>query len=243
MEHDQRPLCLHLRAGIVADAATPLRIPDLDGDPLADGRTYYLSDETLGYRAGISRSGPRDEDVVLAYTEFTVVDTGELSLLQSDGTCVTLRAGDCAVLPSGVAIRWKQPGPVSRTFMIFPGLRGEPASAVVKIDPQSDLAASHGPARELLVTSPPPAAHSRVWFEASSGDLQVGVWECTPYSRKALTPAHCELMHILSGAVTFIQPSGRSWTVDAGDTIIVPAGAENTWSSEVTVRKVFCTIG
>ncbi len=232
-----------MRAGVVADDATaPLPVQAFAGDPLADGRTYYLFDETLGYGAGISLSGPRDGDVTLAHTEFTVISEGELTLVQGDGTSVTLKAGDCAVLPAGISMGWKQAKPVSRTFMVFPGIRGG-SSAIVKIDPQSDLVASDGPARALLLTSPPPVAQSRICFEDPSGEVQAGVWECTPYSRKSLRPAHSELMHILSGAVTFTQPSGRSWTVRAGETIIVPAGAENAWSSDVTVRKVFCIIG
>ncbi|WP_134498994.1 cupin domain-containing protein [Microvirga pakistanensis] len=243
MTHDSNPSYLHLRAGVPADAATPLLIPALDGDALADERSYHLSDETLGYRAGVSRSGPCNEDVRLAYTEFTVINDGEVSLLQSDGTSVTLVAGDCAVLPAGLSVRWTQSGAVSRTFMIFPGLRNGSSSAIVKIDPGSDLHASKGPARELLLTSPPPVAHSRVWFEDASGDLQIGVWECTPYSRKALKPTYCELMHILTGAVTFTHPSGRSWTIGAGETVIVPAGATNEWSSHETIRKVFCIVG
>lgn len=244
MEHDLTPSCLHLRAGIPADTATsPLRIPALDGDPLADERSYYLSDETLGYRAGVSRSGLRDADVTLGHTEFTVVTDGEVSLLQSDGTSVTLKAGDCAVLPAGLSARWTQAGPVSRTFMVFPGLRSGPAPKIVKIDPQADLQPSKGPARDLLLTSPPPVAQSRVWYEDSSGDLQIGVWECTPYSRRAMKPTYCELMHILSGAVTLTQSAGRSCTVSAGETVIVPAGATNEWSSDVTIRKVFCIAG
>ena len=244
MEYDQTPSCLQLRAGIAVDATTSsLRIPALDGDPLADERAYYLFDEALGYGAGVSRSGPRDGAVTLAYTEFTVINDGEVSLFQNDGTAVTLKAGDCAIVPAGLPIRWRQSGHVRRTFMVFPGLRAKSTPSIIKIDPQSDLHASKGPARDLLLTSPPPVAQNRVWFEDSSGTLQIGVWECTPYSRKALKPAYCELMHILSGAVAFTQSSGRSWTVCTGETVIVPAGATNEWSSDVTVRKVFCVIG
>lgn len=243
METDLTPSFLHLRAGVVTDTTIPpLQIPALDGDPLATERIYYLLDETLGYGAGISRSGPRDEDVILAHTEFTVVSDGELTLLQSDGTSVDLKAGDCAIIPEGLRARWKQGGDVRRTFMVFPGLRGGSSSTIVKIDPQADLGPSGGPARDLLLTDPPPTAQSRVWFEDPSGKIRIGVWECTPYSRRNTRPAYCELMHILSGSVTFTQLSGRSWTVKAGETIIVPAGAENAWVSDVTIRKVFCIV-
>jgi len=243
METDLTPTCLCLRDGTPMDTATPpLQIQALNGDPFATERTYYLFDEILGYGAGTSQSGPRDEEVILAHTEFTVISAGEVTLFQSDGTLVNLKAGDCAIIPEGLRTRWKQSGDVSRTFMVFPDTRGASASAIVKIDPQSDLAPSGGPARDLLLTSPPPSAQSRVWFEDLSGNLRIGVWECTPYSRRSLRPAYCELMHILSGSVTFTQMSGRSWTVKAGETIIVPAGAENAWASDTTVRKVFCIV-
>lgn len=243
METDLSPSFLHLRASVVTDVAMPpQQISALEGDPLAAERTYYLFDETLGYGAGTSRLGRRDEEVILAHTEFTVISDGELTLLQSDGTSVDLKAGDCAIIPAGLRARWKQQGDVSRTFMVFPGLRGGSPSAIIKIDPQSDLSPSNGPARDLLLTSPPPTARSRVWFEDTSRNLRIGVWECTPYSRRYTRPAYCELMHVLSGSVTFTQKSGRSWTVRAGETIIVPSGAENAWASDVTIRKVFCIV-
>ena len=50
-------------------------------------------------------------------------------------------------------------------------------------------------------------------------------------------------MYILEGSVTLTSERGLANRVKAGEVVVVPAGATNAWSSEETVRKVYCILG
>jgi uncharacterized cupin superfamily protein len=50
---------------------------------------------------------------------------------------------------------------------------------------------------------------------------------------------HYELMHLLDGAVTFVDEAGRTATFTAGDIFLVEQGAECSWESKTFVKKVY----
>ncbi|MDN3520472.1 cupin domain-containing protein [Halomonas ramblicola] len=113
---------------------------------------------------------------------------------------------------------------------------------VIWIDTQAELAPSAPPLAELVSSTPAPEASNRNVFLARNGKLRIGLWECTAYARTETKPAYSELMQILSGSVTLSQPD-HAWCAKAGETLVVPAGAECRWTSNETVRKIFCIVG
>lgn len=243
--------CLHLRPGQLLNAHeidTPSTsdIEFMAGDSLAQGRTYHLHDPALGYAVGTCAADNRDVEIqALAHHEFTHITEGEV-VLHSDGAApVTLKAGDAAVIPKGTPVRWQQSGPVKRTFMVFADEEGPEENAprtVIRIDTQAELAPSAPPLADLVISTPAPEASNRNVFLARDGKLRIGLWECTAYARTETKPAYSELMQILSGSVTLSQPD-RAWSAKAGETLVVPANAECRWTSNETVRKIFCIIG
>ncbi len=219
----------------------PLTALALSGDPLAAGRTTHLHDAAQGYAVGSSES--RGDDLLIEdfpWVELGIIEAGELTL-EGEGFNLSLKAGDCFVIPRGVALRWQHKGDLRRLFMVFPGL---PASAempgrVLRIDLGLPLQPCNPPAADVLLTATP-----RAWSQTlfTSANLRIGLWECEAYARKTIEPSYCELMHIIEGAVTLTPEHGAPCSVHAGETVVVPAGASNAWTSLEKVRKVFCIL-
>ena len=222
-------------------SATPfLAVAD---DPFAQGRHYHVNDGSLRYGAGLSETGACDIRIErMPHTEFLLVWEGEVTIQAEDNTVLKLLRGDCAVIPAGARLRWVQAHTVRRSFIVFHDPADTDARDVIKIDAAGQLAPSPAPADDVLLT-PAPRAQSRRDFTARSGQVRIGVWQCTPYKRRTVTPSYCELMYFLSGEVTFTEPDGTEWTVGEAEAIVVPAGATNAWTSDQTVRKVFCIVG
>lgn len=216
----------------------PFALPD---DPLAAGRVINLHDPEQGYAAGSSAStGANLLIEAFPWVELGVIEAGELHL-QGEGFDLRLRAGDCFVVPRGMRVRWQHHGPLRRLFMAFPGLSGRtgmPASPV-RIDLSQPLAPTNPPAASVLLTATP-KAWSQTLF--SVANLRIGLWQCEAYARKQVEPDYSELMFILEGAVTLKTAQGESYHVRAGETVIVPRGNTNAWTSEESVRKVFCIV-
>lgn len=214
----------------------------LRGDPLAAGRVINFHDPLEGYATGSSLSTGANlliED--FPWVELGIVEAGELRL-QGDGFDLQLSAGDCFVVPKGVSVRWHHRGQLRRLFMAFPGLEAcaQMPATPIKLDLSQALDESSPPAASVLLTATPKA-----WSETlfSVANLRIGLWQCEAYARKQVEPGYSELMFILQGAVTLTAEQGASYVVRAGETVVVPKGSTNAWTSEETVRKVFCILG
>lgn len=237
------PLSFIVRDGRPEGIAGVAPFLDPADDPLARGRRYHASDGKLSYGAGVAETGPCDVRIAaMPHTEFVVVWDGEVTLQGADGNVLKLLPGDCAVIPRGTKVRWVQAAPVTRGFVVVPDAAGNGAREVLKIDPSVALEPVPAPAANVLTTAAPEARGRRL-FEARGGQVRVGVWECTSYGRRQVTPPHCELMQILSGTVVIAEEKGATFSVGPGEAILVPAGATNAWMSAVTVRKVYCIVG
>ncbi|MBL0406174.1 DUF861 domain-containing protein [Microvirga aerilata] len=233
--------CFVVRNGV--PVGLRLAPPMLEGnDPFSDGRRYHVSDERLRFSAGLSESSACDLRIdTMPHTEFLIVWRGEVTIQAADNTVLKLLPGDCAIIPAGSRLRWVQADIVIRSFVIFPDAADGAEREVIKINPVMELERCAAPVAEVLLTAPP-VAHNRREFVARSGQIRIGVWECTPYARRDVTPTFCELMYLTSGEVTLAELNGVEWKVGPGEAILVPAGATNRWISEQSVRKVFCIV-
>ncbi len=223
------------------DRQLPRTALALPGDPLAAGRAVNFHDPVQGCAVGSSTcTGANVLIEAFPWVELSVIEAGELQV-QGEGFDLRLTAGDCFIVPRGVRLRWQHRGPLRRVFMAFPGLSAETdmPAAPVHINLSQALAPTTPPAAEVLLTAPPRAWSASVF---SAGPLRIGVWQCEAYARRQVEPAYSELMFILQGAVTLQAWQGASHHVQAGETVVVPKGATNAWTSTETVRKVFCIL-
>lgn len=169
---------------------------------------------------------------------FVIAIEGSVTLTDDKGATV-LAAGNSCVINNGTRFTWSAEAPAALVFMRYlgaePGTRG-----VTFIDNAAPLSPSGSPAADLL-TSAAPSCRANSMFISDDEAFKCGVWDSTPYSRKALFFHHCELMHLLDGHATFIDDDGNEATFSKGDTFIIEHGANTTWDSPVDVTKIYAT--
>jgi uncharacterized cupin superfamily protein len=218
------------------------------GKPVQRGH-YYFQDKKLGLSAGVwSCTAMTMKATPYPCNEFMIVLEGAVTIIDSQGRETLTRAGQSFIIPKGMVCAWKQKGYVRKFFVIFED-EAEPSPAeaevlrVLQPDPKAALAASEGPAPELLL-SPPPVQRDKQYFADPTGQWTVGVWDSTAYHRKTITFPRHELMHLLEGAVTLTEESadgaGTAQRFKAGDTFFVPMGTRCDWQSKERVRKIYC---
>ncbi|MDF1749555.1 MAG: cupin domain-containing protein [Alphaproteobacteria bacterium] len=109
------------------------------------------------------------------------------------------------------------------------------------INPAQSLAPCAGPGADILI-GPAPEQTAAELYEDATGQFSVGLWQSTPYSRKPVRYERYELMHLLSGSVTLTETGQSPQTFTAGETFLVPMGAEVDWVSTEDVRKIYCSV-
>lgn len=226
-------------------------LPDIPASEIESGRPVqcgieFFRDPTIGLVAGVwdctpytSKTGP------YSVNEFMIVLEGSVTIDEVSGRSTTIRAGESFILPKGLVCQWRQTEYIKKYYVIFDDSSGvDPAGAsameTLRIDPSLPREPSDPPPASLLV-GPAPRQSGRQWFEDATGQWTVGVWDSTPYRRKAVPFGRHELMHLLEGMVTLSNPdTGWSETFRAGDTFFVPLGANVEWLSTEYVKKYYC---
>lgn len=200
-----------------------------------------FEDKSRGLSAGIWEQGA-NESRWLDYpvNEFMLVLEGEVVIVEESRT-VAIKAGEAFILPKGLRCRWTQPGHVKKFFFIFDdasGLENQGPLRTIRIDPRVKLDPSDPPPASMLLT-PVPKQHSHLCFEDATGQLTIGVWDTTGYTRKLIPFPRHELMHLVEGEVTMDDGAGAVRRFKAGDTFFVPMGTPNSWRSEGYLRKIY----
>jgi uncharacterized cupin superfamily protein len=220
------------------------------GKPVQRGH-FYFQDTALGLSAGVwSCTAMTMKAAPYPWNEFMILLEGAVTIIDGKGRETLTRAGQSFLIPKGMVCAWKQKGYVRKFFVIFEDAGGpipDPAEAealrVLQPNPKAALAASDGPAPELLL-SPPPVQRERQYFADPTGQWTVGVWNSTAYHRKTISFPRHELMHLIEGEVTLTEEGpGRTGTPQrfkAGDTFFVPMGTRCDWRSKGRVRKLYC---
>ena len=225
------------------DRQLPRALQPLHDDPLAAGRELHLHDGRLGYVMGSAVSHCADCQLDdYPWVEVSLIEAGELQL-EWEGNALHLKAGDAFILPRGLNCRWRHSGELRRLFMAFPGRasEGPMPQAPVLLDPSAPREPSPPPAASVLL-SPEPTATGCDLFESGDGALRIGMWECTAYTRKAVSNPHCELMLLYAGAVTLAAGGEAPCTINAGEAVLVPAETPMAWDSRERVRKLYCIL-
>ncbi|QQN74947.1 cupin domain-containing protein [Croceicoccus sp. YJ47] len=205
-------------------------------DPFGTGATEFALDAGPCTVKGIALSaGGADADAP-GGDLFVLVAEGAVTLTGPDGE-VALATGEGAVIARGTPFAWTADADATLIGMSYPGGEGGPPR-IVKIDNGAALTASNPPADDVLL-SDRPSCRSNNHFLSEDGQYSCGVWDSTPYTRRAIFFHHTELMHLLAGEVTFTDAVGTSATFSKGDIFIIEKGAECTWDSQVDVAKIY----
>jgi uncharacterized cupin superfamily protein len=210
-------------------------------DPFAAQRGITWTNDVLA--AGqVAWTGGQLDVAAYPHTELAIVSEGALLVETgaATGAPITTRltAGQAVVLSRGAACRLRADGPVGWSFCAALAPTAKPAPQGLAIDTQAALSPSAPPAADVLL-GPVPACRSANAFSDTATGLRVGVWDSTPYARRAVPHRVSELMHILEGAVTLTDEFGIDVRVAAGDTVFVPRGTLCAWTSTVPVRKIY----
>jgi uncharacterized protein len=71
------------------------------------------------------------------------------------------------------------------------------------------------------------------------GNVEVGVWECTPGEFPSVKDGITEQMLFLSGDATIVGEDGIKYEIGSGSLIVTPDGWRGRWEIRQTVRKVY----
>jgi len=206
------------------------------GDPFNEGgRQLDLGPGPV--TAGAIRLAPGEGRVVgQPADEFLLVLTGRLTL-EVNGRRFELEAGDSVAISPDTAFEWRCSRHTVLASLRHASAAGDHAAPCV-MDPATERLPSGPPLPELL-TTPTPQCRNHTQYASADGAFVCGVWDSTPYARKAMTYGHHELMHLREGAVTLADEDGRVATFDEGDVLLIRRGARCSWTSERPVTKVF----
>ncbi|MCY1273322.1 hypothetical protein D9M70_219290 [compost metagenome] len=232
MSHPTATL-LALADGNPASAFTPTALGQ--ADPFGQVRQVaYLGDD--GISAGVVQASG---DVVVEdypHIEMLVVHSGQVRL-QDEQQTLELSVGDSVVIGRGTALRVQaQAGSLWAFCALSQGEERKPG--LTSLEPRAALNPSQGPDAQILI-SPAPQCRSHNAFSDGTSNLQVGVWDSTPYVRRARPHKMHELMHLIEGSVTLQLADGVELKVNTGDTVFVAQGTPCAWESDVYVRKLY----
>lgn len=175
------------------------------------------------------------------FDEFMILLEGSVTIRLPDGRAETIRAGQSFFIPKGLDCTWDQPEAVKKVYVIFEGGIAQPGAGLpLTVDPAMPLAPSPPPPSAILDSAVPVQTAAQVYADAS-GQFSVGVWATSAYRRKPIPYPRHELMHILSGEVTFTS-GGETRTWGQGETFFVPTGAVVDWVGECDLAKIYCSI-
>ena len=202
-------------------------------DPFATAREIaYLGPD--GMAAGTVQVSGSFTIADYPQLETVVVHSGHLSL-QAEDCSLELGPGASAVIGRGTALQIQAQADTLWAFCAQ--VTDEQNPGLTPLDPLAHLAPSTPPDAQILISAEPQCRSKNAYED--SANVRIGVWDSTPYTRRARPHKLHELMHLIEGSVTLSSPEGTSLQVNAGDSIFVPLGAECAWESTAYVRKFY----
>jgi uncharacterized cupin superfamily protein len=206
------------------------------GDPFgAQRKTAYASAGEIA--AGLIEASGQFTVDEYPYVEMIVVHSGRV-ILQSLGTTLELGPGASAVVGRGSPLQVQAQANSRWAFCADLQDVGEDRPGLTALDSLAALSPSRGLDAEILL-SPAPQCRSNNMFIEESANLNIGVWDSTPYTRRERPHKVHELMHLIEGSVTLQAADGSELTINTGDTVFVPKGVPCAWKSTVYVRKFY----
>ena len=115
--------------------------------------------------------------------------------------------------------------------------------------PSSNIAllTPDGPNGKLEPREPPPIDRQESrevplqngyrWIDDADYGVVMATWDSTPFTSKTLPFFQHELMLVVDGSVTIVEPDGRETTVRAGGCFVFPRGCVRQWKQTEYFRK------
>lgn len=176
--------------------------------------------------------------------EFMIVLEGSIIVEHENGNIQTFSAGDCFIIPKGVPCIWRQVEYVKKYYFIFDtGAEIKPMSsldAIKVVVPEMLPSIDSGDSAQYIGSAPQMGLESV--YKDSSGQFQVGIWECNAMTRQPGIINRSEIMHILEGSGSITNGDGVVFKFKAGDTFLVPLGMGYQWHNDEPVKKIFCAL-
>jgi uncharacterized cupin superfamily protein len=82
-------------------------------------------------------------------------------------------------------------------------------------------------------------AYTYRYYQAPSGKESAGIWASKSAHDGIHRATNTEVFHLNAGRVTLADKSGREETFQAGDTVLLPRGAEFAWKQSEDVKEYF----
>ncbi|WP_422775939.1 cupin domain-containing protein [Pseudomonas mediterranea] len=229
------PTAMLLARADGSPVATTFILTSLSANDPFDRLIAYAGED--GITAGVVEVSGQTRVDHYPFSEMIVVHAGAVTLRSQEQT-LQLKPGESAVIARGTAVeidaqpdsRWAFCADTQPVAVSGPGLTALPAN--------TPLSPSAAPDDEILL-SPAPQCRSYNLFVEQATDLRIGVWDSTPYTRRARPHKLHELMHLIEGSVTLQTADGSDLIVNTGDTVFVPLNARCAWESSVYVRKFY----
>lgn len=169
--------------------------------------------------------------------EFMVIVEGEVVMVEADRETV-IGPGECFYIPKGRRCIWNQAGYVKKIMVLFdanPNAPGDPDRPIAKVDPAGPLSSVKDGGG-----TPEQTASTEVYCD-QSGRFRVGLWQTPAASQPRSAWPETEILHIVTGTLSLTSPDGTTQDFGAGDTLLIPAGAEIAWASPKGHREIYCT--
>ena len=91
----------------------------IEGDPTETGHNYF-TDETGQLTAGVWECTPcTSQTDSYPVDEFCYILSGTVVITDGDGRSETFKAGDCFLVPKGMACTWHMPETTRKYYVIF----------------------------------------------------------------------------------------------------------------------------
>ena len=204
----------------------------VSGSPVQKGNVYFSTQDDTVYAGVWDCTENRLVSVPYGEEEFMVVLEGSIIINHESGGSETYSAGESFVIPRGTHCSWEQTEYARKFFFIYEPGGDMPDNANRLKAIRADLTASLPEATNLdpnQFESDVPDMGLLSLYKDPSGQLEVGIWECSPMQRKPATLARSELMHILEGSGSITNADGVVFEFTAGDTFLVPIGMGYQW--------------
>lgn len=80
---------------------------------------------------------------------------------------------------------------------------------------------------------------SKTLWQSPDGQVEIGIWECTPGRFSADRTKTAEFCYFLSGAVEMRHANGRVERLCPGDSLMLPRGWKGEWVLLEQTRKIY----
>ena len=81
-----------------------------------------------------------------------------------------------------------------------------------------------------------------IFFTNPAGNVNAGVWECTPCTERISDYPYDQVCFVLEGSLTITDESGHAETFTPGDAFTIPRGFNGLWTMTERYKNFFVTV-